>query len=158
MHFSSLALLSILGPAATVLGAALSVQRLREAQAKAATISWSVTNWTAGCAANSTCTYGFQVSAPAYEPSTPAFHASCAGSGVLGAPYQSCNVFNATGQLVKARIQAGNTTESVKLAVSYEYIDRSAEDVYWNYTSFAMEPLAGVESFSMTPTQIVGVA
>lgn len=65
---------------------------------------------------------------------------------------------NATEQLVKARITAGNTTESVKLAVSYFFADQNADGVSWNYTSFATEPFVGVEAFTMTPTQVIGVA
>lgn len=56
MHFSSLPLLSLLGAAAAI-PAPLSVHRLKEAQEQAATISWAVTNWNAGCNTNSTCTY-----------------------------------------------------------------------------------------------------
>lgn len=59
---------------------------------------------------------------------------------------------------MKSRITAGNTTESVKLAVSYAYADRSAEGVSWNYTSFATEPFEEVEAFTMTPTQVIGIA
>lgn len=65
---------------------------------------------------------------------------------------------NATRQLVKARIEAGNATDVVKLAVSYEYADPSAAGVVWNYTSFAMEPYSGVTTFSMTPSQVIGIA
>lgn len=56
--------------------------------------------------------------------------------------------------MVKARIEAGNATDMVKLAVSYEYVDPSATGVYWNYTSFATEPYSGVKNFTMTPTQV----
>lgn len=101
---------------------------------------------------------GFSIEAPAYAPSTPAFKASCNATGALGAPYQSCSVSNATQQLVKARIEAGNATNLVKLAVSYEYVDPSATGVYWNYTSFATEPYSGVKAFSMTPSQVIGAA
>lgn len=190
MQFSAVAVLSLLGSAVAV-PASLSVQRLQKAQEKAASISWSVTNWNVGCGTTSSCTYskwptlpthspsrgkknkcsqpnqrlktnltltlvsqGFNIEAPAYSPGTPAFQASCNATTSLGAPYQSCNVVNATQQLLKARIEAGNATDNVKLAVSYEYVDTSASNIYWNYTSFATEPYSGVTNFSMTPTQV----
>lgn len=69
----------------------------------------------------------------------------------------SCTVDNADEQFVKARLEAGNTTDSVKLAVSYQYSDRNLEGVYWNYTAFADEPFDGVKAFNMTPSEIIGV-
>ncbi|KAJ4417358.1 hypothetical protein N0V82_006222 [Gnomoniopsis sp. IMI 355080] len=153
MQFSAFALVSLLGSAAAV-PASLSVQRIKEAQEKASSISWAVNNWSVACGTNSSCTYSFSIEAPAYEPGTPAFKASCNATGALGAPYQSCSVLNATQQLVKARIEAGNATDMVELAVSYEYVDQSTTGVYWNYTSFATEPYSGVKNFTMTPTQV----
>lgn len=139
MHASAF-LLGAISLAATT--AATPLHKFRINAATVANYTWTVTDWEASCAED--CTYsqlsfssitpaakltnppkkGFNVSAPAFKTSVPAFNASCAGTGI-GASYAVCKG-PAAGQAVAAKLLPASTNETAKLAVSYEFLDPNA--------------------------------
>lgn len=74
----------------------------------------------------------FNISAPAFSESVPAFNAYCSGFGE-GAPFDDCQILddNRNPHQVAARLEAVNTTGTgAHLAVSYEFADPTAEYVH----------------------------
>ncbi|KAI3400116.1 hypothetical protein diail_4347 [Diaporthe ilicicola] len=125
--------------------------------------TWTVTGWSAGCA-RAGCYYDFNVSAPAFSESVPAFKAYCSGFGE-GAPYEECEILDDEENVhqVAARLEAVNTTGTgAHLTVSYEFVDPTAEGTYWNYTAHTVSSYnqfsAPELTFSMTPSEFWGVA
>ncbi|POS72599.1 hypothetical protein DHEL01_v209002 [Diaporthe helianthi] len=164
MQFSLVAALSLL---ASVEAAHLwnkpAVKLVKTKAAVATNYTWSVTGWSAGCTRGG-CFYDFNISAPAFSNSVPAFKASCSGFGE-GTPYEECELLDDSNTIrqVAARLEAVNTTGTgAHLAVSYEFVDPTAEGTYWNYTAYAVSRynqfVSPVLNFTVQPTEIWGVA
>ncbi|KAL1847106.1 hypothetical protein Daus18300_014046 [Diaporthe australafricana] len=164
MQFSLVAAISLLASAEAAHLWSKPAAKLVKAKAPApSNYTWTVTGWSAGCA-RAGCYYDFNVSAPAFSDSVPAFNAYCSGFGE-GAPYDECEILDddASVRQVSARLEAVNTTGTgAHLAVSYEFADPKAQGTYWNYTAHAVSSynqfVSPVLTFSMSPTEIWGVA
>lgn len=164
MQFSLVAAISLLASAeAAHLWSGPRAKLVKTKQAVASNYTWTVSGWSAGCA-RAGCYYDFNISAPAFSESVPAFNAYCSGFGE-GAPYDDCQVLddNRNPHQVAARLQAVNTTGTgAHLAVSYEFADPTADGTYWNYTAYTVSSynqfVAPLLTFNMEPTEIWGVA
>ncbi|KAG8168948.1 hypothetical protein KVR01_001697 [Diaporthe batatas] len=161
MQFSLAATLSLLtSTEAAQLWSKPSVKHVKTKAAVATSYTWSVTGWSAGCA-RAGCYYDFNISAPAFSNSVPAFKAYCSGFGE-GTPYDKCELLdnNETIRQVAARLESVNTGGTgAHLAVSYEFVDPTSENAYWNYTAYAVSEYSSLLlNFTVQPTEIWGVA
>ncbi|KAI0502840.1 hypothetical protein F5B22DRAFT_44506 [Xylaria bambusicola] len=130
---------------------------------------WAVTGWSAGCARQG-CYYDFNITGEANltsRPATPAFKAYCAGDGE-GSPYRLCQRIDEedTDAIVVAKLLPSNTTTNgtrhAKIQVSLRYTDLYSSTTWWNFTgravSFYNQFSAPLQNFTITPTEITGVA
>ncbi|GAW17032.1 hypothetical protein EKO27_g4030 [Xylaria grammica] len=130
---------------------------------------WAVTGWSAGCA-RSGCYYDFNVTGVqnlTQRPATPAFKAYCSGFGE-GAPYRLCDRLDEedTDAIVVAKLLPSNITangtRSAIIQVSLKYTDLETPTTWWNFTghaaSFYNQFSAPLQNFTITPSEIIGVA
>ncbi|KAI1358372.1 hypothetical protein F5Y08DRAFT_119562 [Xylaria arbuscula] len=129
--------------------------------------NWDVTGWSAGCA-RAGCYYDFNITGAqnlTQRPATPAFSAYCSGDGE-GSPYKQCKT-NAEGTpaVVVAKLLPSNITNGTRHAniqVSLKYEDLKYANTWWNFTgravSFYNQFSAPLQNFTITPTEITGVA
>ncbi|KAI3342248.1 hypothetical protein F4824DRAFT_485990 [Ustulina deusta] len=129
---------------------------------------WAVTGWSAGCA-RAGCYYDFNVTGAenlTSRPATPAFKAYCSGDGE-GSPYRLCQRLDEedTDAIVVAKLLPSTTTNGTrhaKIQVSLKYTDIYSSTTWWNFTghadSFYNQFAAPLQNFTITPTEITGVA
>lgn len=86
--------------------------------------TWSVTNWSAGCAR--ICTYGFDITGEAHDPRIPSFSARCDSWKGEGGDYTPC-VITEENKAVSAKLLPVNTTGTgAHIQVSYQFSDVEA--------------------------------
>ncbi|TGJ88714.1 hypothetical protein E0Z10_g31 [Xylaria hypoxylon] len=130
---------------------------------------WAVTGWSAGCA-RAGCYYDFNITGAenlTQSPATPAFKAYCSGY-YEGAPYTLCERLDEedTDATVVAKLLPSNITANgsryAVIQVSLEYTDLETPTTWWNFTGHASsiynQFVAPLQSFTITPSEIIGVA
>ncbi|KAI9149069.1 hypothetical protein HJFPF1_11115 [Paramyrothecium foliicola] len=128
--------------------------------------TWSVEGWHAGC--QRSCSYNFNITIPTIEGEIAGIKAYCSG-GETGGTFTSCQILEGVNNGVASKLLERPDDSGIgpqQFAVSFEKASYEGSDCTgspsYNFTAYNSTTynafVAPLMSFTMKPTEVVGIA